>query len=191
VTWLPDAGVIRLTNDTSLVGHGGWGDGRAGNFLESRVRLNDFRFIDDLRAWRDNSDRTPDAGLREFVPYEQQLLDKLHSLGDEAAAHFRTVLPQALEQSRHVVVLTHVPPFREACWHAGHVSNDQWAPHFTCVAVGVVLREFMERHPDCRMTVLCGHTHSPGRVQILDNLVVLTGGAEYGKPVVQETLNIE
>jgi predicted phosphohydrolase len=41
LTWLPDAGVVRLTEKTSLIGHGGWGDARAGYFLQSGVVLND------------------------------------------------------------------------------------------------------------------------------------------------------
>ena len=40
--WLPDAGVVQLTEKTALVGHGGWGDGRIGNFFESNVVLNDY-----------------------------------------------------------------------------------------------------------------------------------------------------
>jgi Icc protein len=53
-------------------------------------------------------------------------LAKLYALGDEAADHFRTVLPDALRRFRHIVVLTHVPPFRDACWHEGRISNDGW-----------------------------------------------------------------
>ena len=40
------------------------------------------------------------------------------------------------------------------------------------------------------MTVLCGHTHSPGEAQVLPNLLVLTGGAEYGRPEVQRVLTV-
>lgn len=43
-------------------------------------------------------------------------IPKLHALGDEAASHLRSVLPDALARFRHVVVVTHVPPFRESCW---------------------------------------------------------------------------
>ncbi len=49
----------------------------------------------------------------------------------------------------------------------------------------------MEAHPDREMTVLCGHTHGEGEAQILPNLKVLTGGAEYGKPKVQRVLAVE
>lgn len=40
----------------------------------------------------------------------------------------------------------HVPPFREASWHQGRISDDDWLPHFTCKAVGDVLREAMVAH---------------------------------------------
>ena len=53
------------------------------------------------------------------------------------------------------------------------------------------LIEAMLAHPDHQMTVLCGHTHSSGEAQILPNLRVLTGGAVYGQPCVQQVFEIE
>jgi hypothetical protein len=49
-------------------------------------------------------------------------------------------------------------------------------------AVPFVLIETIAAHPECEMTVLCGHTHSSGEVSVLPNLRVVTGGAEYGSP---------
>lgn len=71
-----------------------------------------------------------------------------------------------------------------------NLSDDNWAPHFVCQAMGEVLLEFMLQHPSKRMTVLCGHTHSSGHAHILDNLQVFTGDAKYGAPVVQQVLEI-
>jgi hypothetical protein len=172
--WLPRAGVIPLTESTALVGHDGWGDGRHGDYWGLRVRLNDWALIGEF------------AGLDEHAR-----LAELRRLGDEAAAHFRAVVPEALGRFRQVVVLTHVPPFREACWHEGRISEDDWLPHFTCKAAGEVLAGLMRAHPDRGMTVLCGHTHGAGEAQVLPNLRVLTGGAEYGKPKVQGVLEVE
>ncbi len=185
LNWLPDADVIHLTDETTLVGHGGWGDGRIGNFLQSDVLLNDYALIQELRQLH-----RPDAVSPESI-LTPELLEMLHSLGDEAAEHLREVIPKALEESGHVIVLTHVPPFQEACWHQGQISDKNWAPHFTCQAVGDVLEEFMKLYPNRRMTVLCGHTHSSGQAQILANLEVLTGGAEYGHPRLQQILEVE
>jgi Icc-related predicted phosphoesterase len=173
--WLPEAGVVPLTGDTCLVGHDGWGDGRLGDYHGSDVVLNDWGLIGEFGG----SDEPP-----------AERLAKLHALGDEAGAHFRSVLPRALAQFRHVVVLTHVPPFREACWHEGRLSDDAWLPHFTCQTAGDALAEAMRAYPDREMTVLCGHAHGAGEAQIMPNLRVLTGGAVYGAPTVQRVLEV-
>ena len=172
--WLGGTGVVRLTQKTSLVGHDGWCDGRLGDYGHSGVRLNDFLLIDEL------SNLSKEA-----------LLETLNRLGDEAAAHFRKTLPEALETSEHVVVVTHVPPFRESAWHNGQPSDPFFLSFFSCKAVGDVLTEFMLQHPNRKMTVLCGHTHGGGTSQILPNLTVMTGPAEYRSPVIQSIFDFE
>jgi predicted MPP superfamily phosphohydrolase len=79
----------------------------------------------------------------------------------------------------------------EACWHEGRISDDDWLPHFTCQAVGDVLFDAMQKHPDRQMTVLCGHTHGTGEAHMLPNLLVKTGGAEYGQPALQDELIVQ
>ncbi|MGD9723307.1 MAG: metallophosphoesterase [Pirellulales bacterium] len=165
---------VRLSPHVGLVGHDGWADGRAGDFMRSGVSMFDYRLISDL-AGRDRRER----------------LEMLHALGDEAASHVREILPRALAQFRDVVFLTHVPPVREACWHGGHISDDEWSPHFTCVAVGEALLEVMTAYPNHRLTVLCGHTHGQGETQPLPNVQILTGGAEYGHPAIQRVMEFD
>lgn len=171
--WLNEIDYIGLTKETALIGHDSWADGRLGDFYGSTVELNDFRLIDELRLW----DRT-------------ERISVMQELADEAVEHFRKVLPLALENHRKVIVLTHVPPFKEATWHQGQTSGDDWLPFFSCKAVGDVLKEIMKQHPLCEMTVLCGHCHSSGESQVLPNFKVLTGGAEYGSPEIQQIIKI-
>jgi Icc protein len=92
------------------------------------------------------------------------------------------------EIMKRLIWVTDIPPFKEACWHEGHISDEDWLPHFTCKAVGDVLRDAMRARPDRQMRVLCGHTHGAGEARILPNLNVKTGGAEYGNPNLQELL---
>lgn len=172
--WLPASGVVPLSATTALVGHDSWADGRVGDFFRSEVMLNDYVLIDELR--------TPDKQLR---------FEKLNALGDEAAGFLDAKVREAISRWKNIVVLTHVPPFREACWHEGGLSDSDYLPHFGCQAVGERLAAIMREHPDCRMTVLCGHTHSSGEAKILENLMVLTGGAEYGTPAIQQVLEME
>jgi predicted phosphodiesterase len=166
--WLGGTGAVRISTGTALAGCDSWGDCRLGNVRGSGVVLNDFRLIKEL------------AGLG-----RDARLKKLRALGDEAAAHLRKAVVEALSIADHVAVLTHVPPFAEAAWHEGNPSHADWLPYFACKAVGDVLADVMQANPDKRMTVLCGHTHSSGVAQILPNLTVCTGAADYGRPEVQ------
>ena len=172
--WLPLEGWARIAPRTGLVGHGSWADGRLGNGVKSQILLNDFVQIQDF-AWLS----------------QQERFEKLNQLGDQAAAYFREILPKTLERFPNLLLVTHVPPFKEACWHEGQISDDEFLPHFTCQAVGELLLEMMAAHPDNKLTVLCGHTHGSGTAQILPNLLVKTGGAEYGRPAIQEGFMVE
>lgn len=173
LAWLPALGVVELHRDVALVGVDGWSDGRCGDFMRSPVMLNDYLLIADL------------AGTT-----KGERLDRLHRLGDAEAEALRGPLHEALQKYRRVIVATHVPPFKEACWHEGKISNDDWLPHFTCYAVGEVLREAALDHPNQKIRVLCGHTHGAGTAEILPNLKVVTGAAEYGEPRVQGVIEL-
>ncbi len=179
LTYLTAGGVVELSPRTALVGHDGWADARLGDFWGSKVFLNDFVAIRELRLWKD-----------EFTLDKPSLRRMLEGLGDEAAAYLKSVLLPAAERYSQVIVATHVPPFREAAWHEGRSSGDDYLPFFACKAVGDVLLEVARSFPDCRILVLCGHTHGGGEVQVQENLRVLTGPAEYGKPKVERVLKV-
>lgn len=162
-----------LTKDTALIGHGGWADGQFGDYNGSEVMLNDYILIDEF------------IGLN-----KNQRLEKLNELGSIAASKIEKSLISAFKNYKKVLCLTHVPPFRESCWHEGKISDDNYLPHFSCKAIGEVMKKIMQSRPDRFLTVLCGHTHSPGTAQILDNLNVVTGGAVYGKPEIQKIIYV-
>ena len=93
----------------------------------------------------------------------------------------RPVLRQALERYSHVYLVTHVPPFREACIDDSlRICNADKLPFYTCKAVGDALLDVMKDHPQQMLTVLCGHTHRECDVRILDNLRVIARNAGYG-----------
>jgi 3',5'-cyclic-AMP phosphodiesterase len=172
--WLTTQGIVEITNSTCLLGHDSWADGRLGNGSNSQVELNDYSLI------------------KEFVGLpRQERYRKMGDLGDIAAKHIRLWLPLACASYQNILLLTHVPPFREACWHEGSISDDEFLPHFTCKTAGDTLRAIMHQNPNADLTVLCGHTHGHGEVDILPNLHVKTGGAEYGQPKIQEMMIIE
>jgi predicted MPP superfamily phosphohydrolase len=174
--WLPKSGPVELEPGVSLVGHGGWGDATLGDFAASQVVLNDYLQIKELAKVFE-----PRSQVGAFGP-GTGLEKELRKLGRNAARVLAPQLEMAAMDSRQIIVLTHVPPFREACWHEGAISSDDYLPAFSCGAVGEVIRSAAEAYPDRQFTVLCGHTHSGGKCQVLPNLVVHTQPAAYGLP---------
>jgi Icc protein len=166
--------VVELTPTVGLIGDDGWADARLGDYEKSYVMMNDYRLIAEL------------APLS-----KQDRWSKLKQLGDEAAAHIERVLPAALSRYSKVILATHVPPFKEACWHEGQISDGEWLPHFTDKAMGDVILSIMRANPNKQLTVYCGHTHSSGICYPLPNVVVHTAAAKYGAPTVQAIIALE
>ena len=111
--------------------------------------------------------------------------------GDLAASHIRDVLPEAMQRYGEVYVVTHVPPLQDACWYDGQTADDQWAPHFTCKAVGDALLEVAAQYSNTKLSVLCGHTHSPGICHPAPNVTIYTDGAEYENPRLNRVIELE
>lgn len=150
--------------DFVLVGVDGWGDMRNGNVRGTTVMLADYFHIADLR----------------MLPRDQ-LIARLNDLGDLDAKTLRLQLValDTANETRPVVVATHVAPYPGAAWHLGRTSDANWLPAFSCGAVGKVLDQV--RRP---LRVFCGHSHSGGEYRRGPDLVVRTGAAEYGAPAV-------
>ena len=104
--YLPAVGVVPLSANTALVGHDSWADGRLGDFFQSEVVLNDYVLITELRNL---------SKRRRYA--------KLNALGDEAADFLGNRVCEALAGWSNILVLTHVPPFREACWHEARLPT--------------------------------------------------------------------
>jgi predicted MPP superfamily phosphohydrolase len=178
--YLTAMGVVELTPKTAIIGHDGWADGRLGNLYRSDVLLSDHTLIAEL-----------------LVCWNGVFLDKrrlepiLHRLADEAARHFEIVLAEAASRYPHVIAVTHVPPFKEAAWYEGKTSSDGFLPYFASKVVGDIMKKVMQAHPGSGLLVLCGHTHGSGELQVADNLRVLTGEAEYGKPKINGIIEVQ
>ena len=174
ICYLSDSDPIEIASDVFLVGDDGWGDALVGDYENSSIRLNDFRLIDDFVQ----SD--PDD-------WKELLIQQ----GHESAKRVQQKLAGLPENAKHVLLLTHVPPFRESCWYMGQTTDDNWAPFFVCGSMGEVLLEADKLRPERKITVLCGHTHHDGVAEMTENLVVHTGAAEYGSPGIEAIVNVD
>ena len=169
--WLGERLVVTLQPGLALIGHGGWGDGRAGVGSNGTTMMNDFVLIEDLRKLEG-----------------RELFAKLGELGDESARAIQATAEIALQSHDHLLIATHVPPFALACRHRGLPCDPAFLPHYCNVALGDVLIALAAQNPTKNFTVLCGHTHSQTEYQPAPNLWIKVAPATYGKPEIADTL---
>lgn len=176
--WLPTSGVQDLGNQTVLLGEDCWADGRYGNYTNSRVTLNDSRMIIDL--------------FQSNILGKYPLLEKMQQLADQDAQNLKIKLPDAMKNHRpkKVIILIHIPPFKEVCLHEGKISSDDFLPFFSSKITGDVLMQIAQENKGVEFLVLCGHTHSKAYWQPCENLTIKAGSAEYSKPEIQEVITL-
>lgn len=165
--------LVELTPTTALIGHDGWSDARAGDFMHSTIALHDYTLIKELK----NLDKS-------------KLQAKLHQLGSQAAQDIQKKLEDAFKQYSKIIILTHTPPFQAACIYDKHISDDNWAPHFVCKAMGDALLKIMQSHPEKQAIVFCGHAHHMANISILPNLRVIVGESTLGSPQIQGMIKV-
>ena len=165
--------IIGLNSTTALIGHDGWCDARAGDFMHSTISLHDYTLIKELKNLSKN-----------------KLKVKLHQLGTQAALNIQKKLETAFKTYSNVIILTHTPPFQASCVYDKHISDDNWAPHFVCKAIGDMLLEVMSAHPEKQVMVFCGHAHQMTDISLLPNLRVMVGESILGAPRIQALISI-
>jgi 3',5'-cyclic-AMP phosphodiesterase len=168
--YLPMCQPVKLADDTYLVGVDGWYDTQAGvGGIKSKFLLNDFRYIKELAEEYLTFGRNPVVTSRTLAENDNVLLLEKISRCVELGA-------------KHVIIGTHVPPFREAALYQNMMSDDNAAPWFVNKSLGDRLKTFCENNQDVKVTVLCGHTHHPAYHVAADNLKAVVQGAQYGHP---------
>jgi len=168
---LDGRGIIPISRGTCLVGYRGWADARAGYGARTVV---------------DSRDRTQIRDFHGLSPSES--LRKMRELGAESARMIRRTLPLALSRFRHVVILSHVPPFPESVIYDGKTCAPTHLPHFCNLSAGLAIRAITSAYPQRRVTVLSGHSHSQSVTRILPNLTARVGHARPGRPGLLDVL---
>ena len=168
LNWMPLAGPIALTQDTSIVGHGGFYDGRSGLGPRTNTMMTDFgeRGIFDLA---------------EAAAYgRDSLFGALFQLGQSSADFLEQQIYAAIEtQARRILILTHVPPFKEASYFRGFPSKPQFAPFYVNQSMGEMLLRVAAEYPNIMFEVYAGHTHGDHHYEATKNLTVSVGSAWY------------
>jgi predicted phosphohydrolase len=151
---------------TCVVGESGWYDGRNGEQGRPRFIMNDWFEIKDYK--------------RNYLLSERKFSEHI---ADARAVRLQNKLLSAIEAgNRRIIVITHCPPFVEACRYKGQPSDLYALPWFSSQTMGDVLDQLSRENPDINFEVLCGHTHDPYEYRHSSNLTVHVAGAQYGDP---------
>lgn len=172
--------------NTAIVGHDGWYDALHGDVKGSRFLMSDW----------------VNGGIHDFAPYTRGalyyddidkpgLIQHCQELASDGVALVAVGLHKAIKAgAERVIVLTHVPPWREASWHEGKPGEATAIPWFTSKIMGDTLEKWAMKFPQVQFDVLCGHTHGKWEGNILPNLSCRVGGTDYGRPGVEELIKI-
>ncbi len=56
----------------------------------------------------------------------------MQQLADADARRLQNDLEETISQKpQKIIVLTYIPPFKEACFHKGEISGEDWLPYFS------------------------------------------------------------
>lgn len=165
--------IIPLNRDTCLIGLSGWPDARAGYGSHSFLRSPDHWAISDF------------SGLTRI-----QCMMRMQELGKDSAGKIRRILPLALTRFRHVILLTHVPPFPEAVRFNDAPCGPLHLPHYANLSAGLAIRGIANAFPRRRITILAGHAHSSTTTHISSNICVRVAHARTGRIGPQEIIDL-
>lgn len=173
--WMNTSGVVKLSDTTCVIGHDGWYDCRNGQADPPAFMMVDWRTMGDF------------ADCKSM----KAVSAKCAAIAQRGWNHLEKAITAAVAQHfRKIVILTHVPPFKEAHFHEGRPGSDLANPFFTSKCLGDLLKAAAEKFPDRQFEVFAGHSHGKCDVQIAPNLLVHVGGAEYSKPIIQAVTSV-
>jgi predicted phosphohydrolase len=175
--YLPKSNYVALNASTALLGIDGWGDCRNGDFENSQLTMGDWLHIKDLRS--------------KYLMGMDYLKDKLQSLADADARSLKRKVHKAIKDGfKRIIIVTHVPPFEEACLYAGSKSTPSGLPFFSSKILGDTILPIAKKHPELDFLWISGHTHSRAVHKPCANMVVKVAKADYFHPQIEEIILI-
>jgi predicted phosphohydrolase len=165
--WLNVTPIVKLTENTALVGHDGWYDGGYANWFRSTLVMNEYFLTSDFR----------------FEP-PMVVHRKLQELARGCASHIDQHVQEAAKTYKKVIFATHIPPFRENSRAPNRALSDKdWLPNMSSKMAGDALLRAAKAYPGTEFVCLSGHTHTSWEQRYKHNLLCLTGHAVYGEPL--------
>lgn len=175
--WLPGSSYVPISDTTCILGHDGWYDCFEGDFKTSPFTMNDWNNIHDFREIGGPANRSAIVALSR--KWSHEATKSVHD-AIKSAARYHSV----------IVVATHVPPFVEVAKDPEGRTNVDSLPWYTSSLMGSMLRQAAQAFPKVKFVVLAGHTHKRFSTRIDGNMVCHVGGADYGRPELQDIVEV-
>ncbi len=168
---------VEINASTTLIGVDGWGDTRNGDYNNSRLTMNDWVYINDLRS--------------EYGKGMASLKKKLMQLADSDAKKLERRVLKAVEKGyKKIIIATHVPPFEDVCLNAGKKSTSSGLPFFSSKCLGDAILPIAKKNPAVDFLWISGHTHSRAKYKPCNNMTCKVAKAEYYHPQIEEIIQI-
>ncbi len=178
LNWIPRNMGTPLSDTTILVGVDGWGDCRNGDYENSRLTMSDWLYIEELN--------------KAYLQGSVKLKKALQKIADDDAKKLAKRVTTALANGfKRIIIVTHVPPYENACLNAGRKSTPDGLCFFSSQILGTTIEPIARANPDIDFLWLCGHTHSKVALHVLKNLEVRVAGSEYYYPTIAEEIKYE
>lgn len=175
--WLGGTSLVRLSDSAVLLGVDGWGDCRYGDYESSRLTMSDWIHIKDLRI-----------GYRQG---RDELKAAIQKLADADAVRLRRKVKSAIKQGyTKIIIVTHVPPFEQACLNAGRKSTADGLPFFASKCLGEAILPIAKKNPSIDFLWLSGHTHSRVSYSPYVNMKCKVADAQYYRPKIEEIFDV-
>jgi len=164
-----------LSGTACVLGHDGWYDALYGDLNNSNFQMTDWHAIGEFREV--NGSKATIAGLA-------------RKLAHEGVTSVHNSIKAAVRYHKHIIILTHYPPFLQSHIHEGRLGEQTVTPWFTSKMMGDMLLDASKAFPNVKFVVLAGHTHGKYDGKITNNLEVHVGAADYGHPVLQGLIDV-
>lgn len=184
VKYLGGIPFVKLDKRTAMVGHDCWYDALNGDPGGSEIVMNDWLKIKDFQPalQKTNQGIMIEKGMVSMIA---------QAINRASTKHILEGINEAIKECSHVVIATHVPPFKESYTKEKYkdIATDYVLPWYTSKSTGNMLLSVAKTYPKIKFTVLSGHTHSPFEGSILRNLHVKVGKSQYGTPQIAGCIN--
>lgn len=177
---------VQLTPSTALVGCDGWYDCQHGDWKNSTFSMSDWQIIHDfLQVSGGNTGMYGGGGFNKGA-----IVSLARKLAHQSVQHIHDGIKAAAKYATSIIVATHVPPFKEAHVYNGRTADDNAQPWYTNKLLGDMLLDAAKAYPKIRFTCVAGHTHGRVKWQASSNLYCYVAGANYGKPALEQLIEV-